>query len=148
MFTHTRARKLVVREEFLTGGSKRFLLSLSLSLSFTALRERFLRALLLTSFFPKSFSILSEFFSLGFQSAFEGLLVLIALNASREQTRSYFSLPFSRRTHRETTEGTQQEKSAERAFLKIKSHVFVPPRREKSADKCIVFVLFLLREKR
>jgi hypothetical protein len=45
VFTHTRARKLVVREEFLTGGSKRFLLSLSLSLSlsFTALRERFLR---------------------------------------------------------------------------------------------------------
>jgi hypothetical protein len=94
--------------------------SLFLSLFFTALRERFLRAFLLTSFFPKRSWCAFQFWaSLGLQAAFEGLFLLLIAQRKRENKRALISLSllFSRRTHRETTEGTQQEKSAQRGHF-------------------------------
>jgi hypothetical protein len=139
----------VVREEFLTGGSKRFLLSLSLSLFYRAQREVF-AGFSSDLFLPQKklmcFSILSEFRVAG--SLRGSFFAFDRSTQTREQTRSYFSLSSLLSSHapRNDRRYTAGEKRAERAFLKIKSHVFVPPRREKSADKCIFFLL--LREKR
>jgi hypothetical protein len=84
---------VVVREEFLTGGSKRFLLSLSLSLFYRAQREVF-AGFSSDLFLPQKklmcFSILSEFRVAG--SLRGSFFAFDRSTQTREQTRSYFSL--------------------------------------------------------